>query len=176
MGSPLESGTMFMAVAMLSRAFGWQFFDDLRQNDLIAAGGNSSVMNRMETRERPIGIVLLENILKAQKKGSSIGAIYPPEGSVAVPSPIAILADTRQPELARKVYDWFFSDEAQKAIVKAGLYSPFARIVPPMGAPAWDKISPHAGSLLRWSPEVLSELYEKKDEMKRQFSQRMMSR
>jgi iron(III) transport system substrate-binding protein len=121
MGSPLESGTSFTAVALLSKKFGWEYFATLRRLDIIAAGGNSSVINRMETRERPIGVVLLENVLKARKKGSPIQPVYPEDGVIPVPSPIAITADSREPERARRLYDWFFTDEAQKAIVRAGM-------------------------------------------------------
>ena len=57
MGSPLESGTAFTAVAMLAKKLGWDYFKKLRANDVLAAGGNSAVISRIETKERPIGIV-----------------------------------------------------------------------------------------------------------------------
>ena len=57
--------------------------------------GNVSVITRIETRERPVGVVLLENILKAQAKGSPVKAIYPTDGGIPVPSPIARSAISR---------------------------------------------------------------------------------
>jgi iron(III) transport system substrate-binding protein len=170
MGSPLESGTSFTAVALLSQApgLGWDWFKELRKLELTAAGGNSSVINRMETRERPVGVVLLENILKARKKGSPVQAIYPSDGSIPIPSPIAILADSRNPELAKKVYDWFFTVSAQNAIVHAGMYSPLAKIASPVGAKPWSELSKQ---MMPWSPKILSELYEKREEIKSKFSE-----
>ena len=64
-------------VAILSKTYGWEFFQKLRANEIVAAGGNSSVITRIETKERPIGIVLLENVLKARSKGSPVRADLP---------------------------------------------------------------------------------------------------
>jgi len=168
MGSPLESGTTFTAVAVLSKMLGWEFFSSLRQNELIAAGGNSSVINRVETRERPVGMVLLENILKVQAKGSSIKAVYPSDGIIPVPSPIAILASTKQSENAKKVYDWFFTDVAQKAIVKSGMYSPVPDIGAPEGARSWAEIEK---KLFPWTPEFVKDVFAQRETIKNKFSE-----
>ena len=166
MGSPVDSGTTFTATAMLARAFGWDWFSELRRGELIAAGGNGSVINRIETRERPVGMVLLENILKARKKGSPVQVVYPADGAIAVPSPIALTADSRNPELARKVYDWFFSEEAQKAIVSGSMYSALPRLPAPEGAIPWAELSP---KLMKWDAQVLSEIFSQREQVKSRF-------
>lgn len=168
MASPIESGTTFTAAAMLARTFGWEWFAELRRGEIVAAGGNGSVINRMETRERPVGIVLLENILKARKKKSPVVAIYPSDGAIVIPSPIALTSDSRHPELARRVYDWFFTDEAQKAIVRGSMYSPFARLPAPEGAAPWSELSP---KLMKWDAQVLNEIYSQRDFIKARFSE-----
>ena len=43
MGSPLESGTTFTAVAALNAKYGWDFFKKLRANNAVSSGGNSTV-------------------------------------------------------------------------------------------------------------------------------------
>lgn len=171
MPSPLESGTAFTAVALLSKNLGWEYFQALQKQDVLAAGGNSSVITRIETKERPIGIVLLENILKAREKGSPVQAVYPSDGAIPVNSPIAILKDTRNPELARKVHDWFFSDEAQKAMVKSGMYSLIPGIPSHPGARPWKEVQ---GQLLRWSPEIAAELFSKREEIKTRFAETVL--
>ncbi|MGZ3696630.1 MAG: ABC transporter substrate-binding protein [Bdellovibrionota bacterium] len=165
-GSPLESGTTFTAVALLQKQYGWLFFKQLRDQDLISAGGNNSVINRIETKERPIGIVLLENILKARSKGSTVRPIYPNDGAVLVPSPIAILKESKNPELAKKIYDWFFSTEAQNAIVKSGMYSPLPQIAPPAGAKAWAEFRK-----MPWSPQLGSEIFSQREQIKTKYSE-----
>jgi len=119
LGSPLESGTNFTAVANLSKKYGWDYFKELRKNDTFSSGGNSTVRQKMESKEYPIGVILLENILQAQKGGSPIRAVYPVDGAVLVPSPIAIFKRTKEPEAAKKFYDFMFSQAGQYAITLA---------------------------------------------------------
>jgi iron(III) transport system substrate-binding protein len=166
MPSPLESGTSFTSVALLSKAYGWDFFKELRKQDILAAGGNSSVITRIETKEKPLGIVLLENILKAQSKGSPVRPIYPEDGTIPVTSPIAILQDTRNPEIAKKVYDWFFGEDAQKAMVKSGMYSRVSGIPAPANAKGLGE-----QKMMPWSPQILQELFDERDAIKTKFSE-----
>lgn len=168
MGSPLESGTHFTTVAMLAKLYGWEYFQALRRNELVAAGGNSSVITRIETKERPVGIVLLENILKAQAKGSPVRPIYPADGVIPVPSYVAILKDSGEPELAKKVYDWFYSAAAQTAMIHSGMYSPLPKSASPENARTWAELQP---GLMKWSPELLSEFFGQRDQIKGKFSE-----
>jgi iron(III) transport system substrate-binding protein len=171
LGSPLESGTSFTAVALLSKMFGWDYFADLRRLDAIAAGGNSSVIQRIETMERPVGIVLLENVLKAWGKGSPVRPIYPTDGVIPIPSPIAILKDTTHPDEARRIYDWFFSQEAQQVIVHGGMYSPVPGMESPENAMPWAELEKR---LQPWSPVLLKELYSARESIKTRFSESML--
>lgn len=168
MGSPLESGTTFTAIAMLTKTFGWDILSELRKQEIVSAGGNNSVITRIETRERPVGIVLLENILKAQSKGSPVRVIYPNDGVIPVPSPIALLKESSNPEGAKKVYDWFFSKEAQDAMLKSGMYSPVLPKSAPPRAKPWSELEAHS---MPWSPQVLDDLYSRREQIKAKFSE-----
>src|SRR5690606_14548239 len=95
MGSPLESGSMFSTVAHLSDTYGWKYFEKLRDNKISANGGNSTVIQKVESGEKKIGIVLLENALAAKKRKSPIEIIYPKDGVVAIPSVQFILKDSK---------------------------------------------------------------------------------
>ncbi|MCB0419154.1 MAG: ABC transporter substrate-binding protein [Bdellovibrionaceae bacterium] len=166
MGSPLQSGTSFAAVAQLVRRYDWAYFQKLRENDLLSAGGNSAVITRMETKERPVGIVLLENVIDAQRKQSPIGVIYPEDGAILAPSPIAIVKTTKHPELAQQVYDYFLSDDMQEETVKGRMYSS----IPTFRAPEGEK--PFAEILANsfpWNAEVLSDIYAKREDIKKRF-------
>lgn len=171
MPSPLESGTAFTTVTLLSQALGWDYFSALRTNNIVAAGGNSSVISRIETKERPVGIVLLENVLAAWKKGSPVRPIYPLEGSVPIPSPIAILKGSRNPELAKKVYDWLFTEPATRAIVRSGLYSVLSSSPSPENARPWGELRK---TLLPWNNEILEKAYSQKDQIKAKFSEAVL--
>ncbi|MBI3556632.1 MAG: extracellular solute-binding protein [Deltaproteobacteria bacterium] len=171
MPSPLESGTTFTAVALIQRKLGWDYFSKLRANGVISAGGNSAVMARIESKERPVGMVLLENILTARKRNPKIVAVYPNEGAVTIPSPIAITANTAQPELAKQVYDYFFSKEAQEALTKGDMYSIFTDIAPPAGAEPWMKV---LAASMPWNLNVIQEVRAQREPIKQQFSKLML--
>jgi iron(III) transport system substrate-binding protein len=168
MGSPLESGTTFTATALLARRHGWEWFARLREGGLIAAGGNSSVVSRLETGERPIGILLLENVLAAMAKGSPVRPIYPTDGAIPVPSPIAIVRRSGQPAEVRQLYDWFFGAAAQRAMVASGMYSPLPGIASPPGAMEWQEMQRR---LQPWTPELVADVLAEREAVKRRFTE-----
>src|SRR5690606_32190647 len=135
MGDPLASGTMLSTLAFWIDDGGWARIEALRDNDLIASGGNSSVLTRLETREREVGVLLLENLLVAQRKGSPTVTVFPEDGAIAVPGPIALTADCRNPVAARAVYDFVLSEAGQAAMVGGDMYGVLPTSPPPQGAP-----------------------------------------
>ena len=170
MGDPNRSGSAFTAVAALAAKYGWQYFEGLRRNDVVAAGGNSAVLNRVVTGEKDAGIILLENLLqaRAQNKDVPIEIVYPEDGVIPVPSPIAILKATRAPDAARRLYDFFLSDEGQRAIVGGWMYSPVDHIAPPAGARPWQDV--YSTALLPWTPDYLRQTTRARDDIKRRFN------
>ncbi|MDP2313161.1 MAG: extracellular solute-binding protein [Pseudomonadota bacterium] len=129
-GDPLSSGTTFTTLAALDATYGWDFVQQLYTNGWMAAGGNSAVIARMESGERPVGIVLHENLL-----AKGLPATIPADGAVAVPGPVAIPTDCRAKDAAKQVIDWLYTDEAQALIVAGAMYSPFPELAPPTGGP-----------------------------------------
>ncbi|MBI3542213.1 MAG: extracellular solute-binding protein [Deltaproteobacteria bacterium] len=171
MPSPLESGTAFTTVALVEKKLGWDYFQKLRANGALSAGGNSAVMARIESKERPVGIVLLENVLTTRKKNPKITAVYPAEGAVTIPSPLAITAKTAQPELAKKVFDYLFTTEAQEIITKGDMYSICTEIAPPPGAEPWANVLKTA---MPWDMALIAKVRAERDEIKQQFAKIML--
>lgn len=138
MGDPLSSGTMFTLLSFLtqdgSSGGDWSFVEGLRSRGLVSAGGNSSVLTRIETREREVGILLLENLLKASEKDTPAQAVYPEDGAIAVPGPIALTSGCPNPGAARAVYDFLLSDPGQQAMVDGNMYAGLPHLPPPAGA------------------------------------------
>lgn len=164
MGDPGKSGTNFTTVAALAKGDGWDLIEGWSRNGLVSAGGNSSVIRRLESRERPVGVVLLENLLPRIRDGAPLAIVYPEDGAVLVPSPIAILRSANNPELARRVYDFFFTEAAQDAIVKGYMYSPLPDHGPPEGAPPFSELV-----LRPWSHEFLLWVKGRRDEIQARF-------
>ena len=170
MGDPNRSGSAFTAVAALAQKYGWEYFERLRKNGIVAAGGNSAVLSRVMTGEKDAGIILLENLLQARQQNAAapIGIVYPDDGAILVPSPIAIMKTTAAADAARRLYDFFLSDEGQRAMVSGWMYSPFDNVPPPSGARPWADV--FSAPLLPWTFDYLRDTTAERDAIKRRFN------
>lgn len=166
MGDPLSSGTSFTTMAFLEKEPGWPFLEALRDNGLIAAGGNSSVITRVETGEREIGIVLLENLLKAARKDSPAVPVYPSDGAIAVPGPIALTTDCSNPRAARAVYDFLMSESGQEAMVRGNMYAALPEVAPPVGAPPLSELA-----VRPWAPGFLEDVRSRRGPLKDRWAE-----
>jgi iron(III) transport system substrate-binding protein len=162
MPSPLESGSTLTTVLYLYQHFGEPYFEGLRANDVLSAGGNGSTLSRIQSGERPVGMVLLENVLQAKARGlESVELVIPEEGALPIPSPLAIFKprddpDGRREALARRVLDWFLSPEARRVVVKGWMHTAFPDDPPPAGAPPYSELRLHAWDLStfeRWGEQ-----------------------
>ena len=167
MGSPLESGTSFASLAHLISKYSWQFFKNLRANELLFQGGNSAVIQKVETGERKFGIVLLENALAAKKRSSPIEIIYPSDGAVIIPSVNVILKSSPNKVAAKKFSDYLLTKDAQNIMLSGYMYSVLPGFPSPQGALPWSELT-QASEL--WSQDFLNSTQLQARDIKRKFS------
>ncbi len=153
MPSPLLSGTAYVAAGELSDKYGWKYFEDLKANGMKVEEGNSAIQNKLVRGEYLAVMILEENILKIGAKGEPVKVVYPEDGTIVIPSPIAIFNTSKNQEAAKIVLDWFLSKEGQEVIVKGWMHSVRGDVAAPKGAPAlktfmdkaikpnWEKLS-----------------------------------
>ncbi|MDR7865804.1 MAG: ABC transporter substrate-binding protein [Sporomusaceae bacterium] len=153
MPSPLLSGTAYVAAGELSEKYGWKYFEDLKANGMKVEEGNSAIQNKLVRGEYLAVMILEENILKIGAKGEPVKVVYPEDGTIVIPSPIAIFNTSKNQEAAKVVLDWFLSKEGQEVIVKGWMHSVRGDVAAPTGAPAlktfmdkaikpnWEKLS-----------------------------------
>jgi iron(III) transport system substrate-binding protein len=173
-GSPLESGTHFTFFSVMFIKQSEKFFETLKANQWLSQGGNSSVLSRIESKERPFGILLLENVLTAQKKGSPIKYVFPKDGTIPIPSPIGILkyGPPETIEMSKKIYDWFFTPEAQKSFVDSGMYSALSDFESPTGTPPWKSLEPQ---LANWSSTLEEMVIKNREALKKSYAQTFLN-
>lgn len=166
-GSPLASGTNFTTVAFLVKKYGWDYYTGLRKNNLIAEGGNSGVVRRLQSKERPVGIVLMENVLRLTKTDPRIKFVVPTDGAVIQSNVLAIVKKDVGAEATKKVADWMFGPEGQKAMARSFMYPSVAGELPPEGAPEFKKLE---ASAQPWTREFIGETMKSREQIKDQFS------
>jgi len=133
MPNPLLSGTAFVTVAGLARSpkHGWGLFEAWRKNNIACEPGNGAVETKLLSGQFAMGMLLEENVLKAINEGKPLGFVYPSDGPLVNPAPIAIMKTTKNPGAAKAVYDFFLAREGQQAIINGWMPS----VRPDMPAP-----------------------------------------
>lgn len=167
--SPLASGTSFTTIAFLVKKYGWDYIKDLRKNNLIAEGGNSGVVRRLQSKERPVGVVLMENILRLSESDPRIRWIIPTDGAVIQSNVLAIVKKENDGVLAKKVADWMFGPQGQAAMQKSFMYASVATgALEKMGnAPEFKEV---LKSSQHWSRSFIDETMKSRESIKDQFS------
>lgn len=172
-GSPLTSGTNFTTMAMLQSHYGWDYIKSLKNNGTIAQGGNSAVIRRMQTKERPVGWVLLENLLRFQGKDDRLKIVYPTDGAVTHTNVMAITSKAKQSrDLAQRFINFMYSKEGQEAMTRSYMYSPLSKYAPPKGAPSLSQILKKS---FPWTADFIKSVTKDREEIKETYTEIMFN-
>jgi iron(III) transport system substrate-binding protein len=165
-GSPLASGTAFTTVLALQNMYSWEYFNQLKKNQFLFDGGNSAVIKRVQTKERPIGFVLLENVLRFQNEDKRLKIIYPADGVVTQFNTMGIPKKNGYLDETLKLAEWFFTNEGQGMMTKSYMHSPMKNFPPPKGAPGLSELKKKT---FPWTEKLIKELTEKRFEIKETY-------
>ena len=87
--NPALSGTAYMSVAVLAKAFGWEYFEALRANGAKMGKGSGQVIDDTASGDLVASLAVDYIALDKVNKGASMNLVYPPE-MLVIPSPAAI--------------------------------------------------------------------------------------
>jgi len=135
MPSPLYSGAAaFLLAGFAARDdLGWEYFEKMQANGLVAVRGNGAVLQSVASGEKAYGVVVDFMAMNAIADGSPIGFVFPEEGAPAVTEPVAILSTARNVDNAKAFVDFILSDAGQKLALEQGYLPARAEI----GRPKW---------------------------------------
>jgi iron(III) transport system substrate-binding protein len=117
--NPALSGTAYMSVAVLSKAFGWGYFEALRANGAKMGKGSGQVVDDTASGDLLASLAVDYITLDKVDKGATLALVYPPE-MLLIPSPIAIIKNSPNTEAAKKFVDYVLSKEGQTVIANEG--------------------------------------------------------
>ncbi|HAF70774.1 MAG: ABC-type Fe3+ transport system, periplasmic component (FbpA/afuA) [Acetothermia bacterium 64_32] len=140
-GNPQYSGSNVVATTALCLEYGLSYLKGLRENEIAVVRGNSQAAAEIAAGAYMVGFTL-DNIARGMKaQGSPIDLVYPEDGAVFLPSPIAIIKTSEHIEAAKTFVDFVLSPAGQEALVEYGSYIP-ARpdVAPPPDTPTVDQI------------------------------------
>lgn len=135
--SPLRSGAAQATVKTLVDQFGWEYFEQFKANGGVQVKNNSTVRDQLSAGELSVGVLLDYMVRGAKAKGSPIDYVWPAEGAVFIPSPIAIFKASSNVEAAQTFVEYIISQEGQQTLVELGSFVPVrGDVEPPAGVPA----------------------------------------
>lgn len=138
MPSPLTSGAALIhtqaIVANLNQ--GWDYYEQLAANGAQASGGNGGVLQSVAGGEKMYGMIVEFLPIREKAKGAPVEFVFPAEGVSAISEPVAILANTQNPEAAKAFIDFLISREGQEMAAAQGYMPAHPDVAAPEGFPS----------------------------------------
>lgn len=117
MANPNSSGTAYTTLATIVQLFGedegFEFMKGLHKNINQYTKSGSAPIKSAARGENTIGIVFMHDAVKQAVSGFPIKVVAPCEGTGYEIGSMSIVAGARNPENARKFYDWALTADVQ---------------------------------------------------------------
>ena len=104
---------------MISKTFGWGYFEALRANGAKMGKGSGQVVDDTASGDLLASLAVDYITLDKIDKGATLQLVYPPE-MLVIPSPVAIFKNSPNTDAAKKFVDFILSKEGQSIIVEDG--------------------------------------------------------
>jgi len=141
MGNPLYSGSNFVTVAAFVKKDGdWSWFEKAKAKGVAIVRGNSEAATALAGKEFGIAMTLDYIVAGLIKKGAPLAIVWPSDGAISVPSPIAIIKGTKNPNGSKAFVDYVLSKEGQEFLVKQEVIPVRDDVKPPAGQPSAKQI------------------------------------
>jgi iron(III) transport system substrate-binding protein len=117
MANPNSSGTAYTTLATIVQIFGedegFEYMKGLHANINQYTKSGSAPIKAAARGENTIGVAFLHGVVKQAVSGFPVSGVAPCEGTGYEIGSMSIIAGARNPENARKFYDWALSAAAQ---------------------------------------------------------------
>jgi iron(III) transport system substrate-binding protein len=141
MGNPLYSGSNFVTVAAFVQKDGnWSWFERAKAKSVAIVRGNSEAATALAGKEFGVAMTLDYIVVGLIKKGAPLAIVWPSDGAISVPSPIAIIKGTKNPNGSKAFVDYVLSKEGQEFLVKQEVIPVRGDVKPPVGQPSAKEI------------------------------------
>jgi len=152
--NPNISGTAYTMVSgilqMLGDAAGWQYLDKLYANISFLEQSGSAPGNKVVLGEYAIGIVPDPHSSIISNPNAPLQSVFPSDGVLAWPSPVAIVSGAKHPANAMIFVDWCLSPEGQQVLMQASPRVPTTDVKPLAGVPNLSDLNLIAYDVLGW--------------------------
>ncbi len=126
MANPNSSGTAYTTLATMVQLFGeeggFEFMKGLHKNINQYTKSGSAPIKSAARGENTIGIVFMHDAVKQAVAGFPVKVVAPCEGTGYEIGSMSIIDGARNPDSAKKFYDWALSAEAQSLALQVNAF------------------------------------------------------
>jgi iron(III) transport system substrate-binding protein len=146
MADPNSSGTAYTFVATIVQVFGeekgFEFMKGLHKNVSQYTKSGIAPVNALKLGETGIGISFLHDVITQKLAGAPLTTVAPCEGTGYETGSVSVIKGGKNPEAARRFYDFALGKEAQEINNKLKIYSMASNksVVTPPDAPDFSKM------------------------------------
>jgi iron(III) transport system substrate-binding protein len=138
---PSFTSLQVSVVGMTAKRLGWEYYEKLRQNDVMVVQGNQQISDMIKRGERLIAVGASDSYaFEDRKDGHPIKTIYPEDGTFVIASPTAIIKGSPNPNAAKLFAEFMLSDEVQRMFPQDGNFAARSDMPPPEGNPPLSQI------------------------------------
>ena len=136
MADPSFTAIQLVVVAMLSKRFGWQFYEGLRRNNVMIVQGHEQIFDMVKRGERLVAAEASDpRIYTGGTMPPNMINIIPAANAIQVPSPSAIIKGSPHPNAAKLFAQYNLQPDIQHKFTEEGHHSPRLDVAPPPGLP-----------------------------------------
>lgn len=135
MPDPNFSGAALATVGTLSERLGFDFFVRLKDLGMRIEQSNPVLQQKLARGEYGLAITTDFGVRQEAAKGAPLAVVYPRDGAILVPTPVAVTSWSKHPELAVRFLNFLLSPEAQRIFAERGYYPVMPGAPKPQGAP-----------------------------------------
>ncbi len=135
MPDPNFSGAALATVGTLAGRLGFSFFEGLREQGMRIEQSNPVLQQKLGRGEYGLAITTDFGVRQEIARGAPLAVVYPRDGAILVPTPVAVTSWSKNPQLAVRFLQFLLSPEAQGIFAERGYYPVIPGAPRPRGAP-----------------------------------------
>jgi iron(III) transport system substrate-binding protein len=118
---PGYSGTIMTATYQIARDLGWEYFEKLAKQRIMQVQSSADPPKKLALGERAVMADGNDyNLIQMKEKGEPVEIVYPTEGAPLIVGPSGLMKDAPNPNAAKLLLSWMFSQEGQQLLVDYG--------------------------------------------------------
>lgn len=155
--NPNTGGTAYTTVSgilqIMGEEKGWQFLDKMYSNISYLEKTGSGPSTKVLQGEYAIGIAPDPQSNKLSNPHAPLATVFPKDGVLAWPSPVAIVSGAKHPNNAKIFVDWCLSPEGQEVLMQASPRVPTTDTPTIEGVPNLKELNLVSYDLVKWGNE-----------------------